>query len=116
MAQRKVSPTGIEVLDLVKRFQLLVGYPLPGYAAETKAAKWLLQHSYTWEQIEGCWRYQAADPFWKGKHVGLPIVAKHIGAWLKAGSPSPEERNHGKEWTKPASDEAYLAALRRRFQ
>ena len=73
------------VREMVIQFQKILGYPVPNFGAEAKAAKWLVDHEHTPETVFACWRHLQGDKFWEGKHCGLQSVKKQIGSWIKAG-------------------------------
>jgi len=81
---KKNSQTNPLVKSLLDAFTELVGYPLPNYGQEGKAAKQMLAAGYESQDILDCWKYMQADSFWRGKHISLTSVNKQIGAWLKS--------------------------------
>jgi hypothetical protein len=91
----KANGKDSRVKPLLEEFTELVGYTLPNYGQEGKAAKQMLGRDYSPEEIFSCWRYMQTNPFWIGKHCGLVSVNKNIGAWKKAGKPKEDASAQG---------------------
>lgn len=85
--KRAAPKTDPRVRPLLARFQQTVGYELPNYGQEAKAAKWLVER-HSEDDIIACWRWLVSDKWWEGKHCGLQSVRGKIGAWVQAGRPT----------------------------
>jgi hypothetical protein len=59
----------------------------PNMGREGKAAKWLVQHGYTPEQVLACYRHLKADKFWSDKFLSLQKVAEQIAEHTRAAAP-----------------------------
>jgi len=82
----KKKETDPRIQPLLKEFEKLVGYSLPNYGQEAKAAKMMLKN-YKPAEILACWRYMQKDnDFWKDKHCGMASVNKQIGKWREGQS------------------------------
>lgn len=93
---KRKKPTGDpRVTELVLGFQELLGYDIPSWGIEAKAAKSILR-SYSADDAYSCWRYMQTDSFWEGKHCGLVNVNKNLGPWIKAGRPVRGHNGRGK--------------------
>lgn len=74
---------------IMSAYAEVLGYPIRDGAKEGNAAKWLVNNSYTAEQVTACYQAMSQDDFWQGKHISLQSVAKQIGAWAKARAKPP---------------------------
>jgi hypothetical protein len=54
---------------------------------EGKAAKWLVQHDYTPEQVLACYHHLKSDKFWSDKFLSLQKVAEQIAEYTRAATP-----------------------------
>lgn len=84
-ARRKPSaPPHPETQATVLAFQAILGYDVPSWPREAKAAKWMLEHGYTQAEILDCARSSLSDKWWQGKPLSLETVRNRIGAWKRA--------------------------------
>ena len=75
------------VKELMKRFELRLGYVPRPYGAQAKAAKSMLADGYTEDDVMGCWESLKRDPFWAVKSLSLVVVQREIGEWVRLGKP-----------------------------
>jgi hypothetical protein len=68
-----------------------VNYPVNWKAGAGSSAKWLSENGYSAADVIDCYKAIAADPWWKGKQIGLKSVENKIGAWKSNVKPSEKE-------------------------
>lgn len=74
------EPT-VKTNDIKTAFTSCVNYPINWAAGSGASAKWLAENGYTPDDVIGCYRSMASDPWWKDKEISLKNVANKIGAW-----------------------------------
>lgn len=76
---------------IVQAYVEELGYNPPNGAVMGKAAKWLVQHGYTPEQVRGCYRYLKSQKFYQDKMLGLQVVQRELPEYVKrtTAPPSP---------------------------
>ncbi len=71
----------IKTTDIKAAFSSCVTYPINWAAGSGASAKWLAENGYTPDDVIGCYKAMATDPWWKDKEISLKNVANKIGAW-----------------------------------
>jgi hypothetical protein len=85
---------------MMQAYAEALGYPIRNGGKEAAAAKWLIQHDYTPDQVVACYESLKADPFWSDKHLSLQSLSDKIGAWVQRqqrSAPTPATRQHADE-------------------
>jgi hypothetical protein len=65
-----------------------LGYTPPNMGKEAKAAKWLVEHEYTPEQVAACYRHMKKDRFWSDKFLSLQKVSEQIAEFCRRNRPT----------------------------
>lgn len=83
--EEKIDDTqSIKTVDIKAAFSSLITYPINWAAGSGASAKWLAENGYTPDDVIGCYKAMAADPWWKDKEITLKNVANKIGAWKQS--------------------------------
>lgn len=80
------------VNDLLTDLESAIG-PIRDRKREAGEIKWMLDHGYDPEQMEGCMAYTRSDPWWRDKRVTWATIAKRIGDWVTKGEPKVAEQS-----------------------
>jgi len=71
----------IKTADIKAAFSSCVTYPINWAAGSGASAKWLAENGYTPDDVIGCFKAMAADPWWNDKVITLKSIEGKIGAW-----------------------------------
>lgn len=71
----------VKTNDIKAAFSSCVNYPINWAAGSGATAKWLAENGYTPDDVIGCYKAMAADPWWKDKQITLRNVGNKIGEW-----------------------------------
>lgn len=84
--EQKPAATGQHQV-IIDAFIDELGYRPANMGREGKAAKWLVQHEYSPEQVLACYRHMKADKFWSDKFLSLQKVSEQIAEYTRAAAP-----------------------------